>query len=153
MALVTNILGTRTALTVTGLGTLASGTYVTSATLSLLTSGKTDLDCIVELTAATTNTPTGNLQVLVFAQASYDGGTTWQGGPGSGTSRTREDVLTFLGALRLSTTSTTEVRGFPVAQAYGGVCPPTIRFVFFNDLGVSLTSASVNTVRVTGDVT
>lgn len=153
MAVARQITGTRTALTVSGLSTLASATYVVSDTLSLTTSGLTDLDCVFEVACATTNSPTGNQQVLVFAQASYDGGTTWQGGPTSGTSATDEPVLTFLGALPMRSATTTHRRPFSLAAAYGGVCPPTVRLVLRNDLGVALTSGTVNYARITGDVT
>lgn len=153
MAIVTNIHGTKTALTVTGFATLASGTYIVSNTLSLVTGGKTDIDCMIEVAAATTNTPTGNQQVLIFAQASFDGGTSWQGGPTSGTSASDEPVLTFLGALAIRTSTTVHRRPFSIAAAYGGVCPPTVRIVLRNDLGVALTSGTLHSIRITGDIT
>ena len=83
MATVKTVVGAPSALTVTGLGTLAAGTYVASANYN---AGANDpVDLIVEVTCATTNTPAGNKQVAVFASASWDGGATYQSGPTSGT--------------------------------------------------------------------
>jgi hypothetical protein len=150
MATVKTAVGSLTSLTVTGLSTLASGTYVASN--SYTASTNQPVDVMVEVTAATTNTPAGNKQIVVFAQASYDGGTTFQTGPTSGTTTTSEPSLTFLGVLPLPTASTTERKSFPVAPAYGGVVPPTFRIVLKNDLGVALTSGTVSTAEVSATV-
>lgn len=150
MATVKQIVGAKTALTVTGLSTLASATYVASASYGNTVNNP--LDLVVEVQVETTNTPAGNKQVVVFAQASYDGGTTWQSGPTSGTSTTDEPLLTPIGTVPLATASVPEVMSFPLASAYGGVVPPMIRFVFKNDLGVALTSATVNTMEVSATV-
>lgn len=150
MATIKTVVGSLTSLTVTGLGTLASGTYVASSNYTASTSQP--IDVMIEVTAATTNTPAGNKQVAVFCQASYDGGSTFQSGPISGTTTTSEPSLTFLGVLPLPTASTTEKKSFPVAPAYGGVVPPTFRIVLKNDLGVALTSGSVSTAEVSATV-
>ena len=55
MSTVKQVAGTRTALTVTGLSTLASATYVASNVYD--NTANQPLDLIVELTVATTNTP------------------------------------------------------------------------------------------------
>lgn len=145
MSTVKQVAGTRTSLTVTGLGTLASATYVASSVKDNTTNQPVDV--IVEVTAATTNTPAGNKQLLVFAVASYDN-TNFQSGPTSGTTTTDEAQLTLLGILGMPTASQTEVKGFSVAAAYGGVLPPFFKVVVKNDLGVALTSGSVNTSEI-----
>lgn len=145
MATVKQIAGTLTSLTVTGFSTLTSATYVASAVYNNTTNQPSDL--VVEVTAATTNTPAGNKQVAVFAKASYDN-TNWQSGPESGITATDESDLTFLGVLPLASASTTERKSFSVAAAYGGVLPPYLKVVLKNDLNVSLTSGSVATSEI-----
>ena len=149
MALILQNVGARTALTVTGLATLASATYVASATKSNITNQP--LDLMVEVTAATTNVPAGNKQVVAFAQASYDN-TNFQTGPTSGTATTDESLLTFLGVVAVTTASVTATKSFSVASAYGGVLPPYVRIILKNDLGVALTSGSVATSEITASV-
>ncbi|MEY8688451.1 MAG: hypothetical protein AB9M53_01045 [Leptothrix sp. (in: b-proteobacteria)] len=142
--------GAKSALTVAGLSTLASATYALSSAYSLTTNNPIDL--AVEVSVATTNAPTGNQQVVVFAQASYDGGVTWQSGPTSGTTVTDEPDLTFIGTVPVRTASVTHTKQFTVAQAYGGNPPPLVRFVLKNDLGVALTSAAVATSEASATV-
>lgn len=149
MAVVKQVAGTRTALTSTGFSTLASATYVASSTYSNV--ANQPLDLMVEVTAATTNTPTGNKQVVVFAQASFDN-TNFQTGPTSGTTTTDEPLLTFLGVVPVQIASTTEVKSFSAAAAYGGVLPPYVRIILKNDLGVALTSGSVATSEISATV-
>lgn len=149
MAVVKQVAGTRTSLTVTGLSTLASATYVASNVYNNTTNGP--LDLMVEVTVATTNTPSGNKQVQVFAIASYDN-SVFQSGPTSGTTTTDEPLLSYLGTVPLQTASTTEVKAFPVAAAYGGVLPPYVKIVLKNDLGVALTTGSVNTSEISATV-
>lgn len=142
----TPTVGTRTSLTVTGFGTLASGTYVTSATYTANTNKPWDV--IVEVDAATTNAPAGNKQVLVFIQESLDGAN-FRSGPTSGTTTTDEPNLRFIGTLPMNSASTTEIGTFSVAQALG-YCPYAFKVVLKNDLGVALTSGSVFTAEITG---
>ena len=106
---------------------------------------------MVETTVATTNSPAGNKQVVVFAQASFDN-TNWQTGPTSGTTTTDEPLLTLLGAMPLQTTSVTERKAFSVGLAYGGVLPPYFRIVHKNDLGVALTTGTVATSEISATV-
>ena len=145
MATVKQVAGARTSLTVTGLSTLASGTYVASSAKDNTTNQP--LDVMVEVTTATTNTPAGNKQVVVFAIASYDN-TNYQTGPTSGTATTDEPLLTFLGVVSVQTASVTEIKSFSVASAYGGVLPPYFKIVLKNDLGVSLTTGTVATSEI-----
>ena len=149
MATVKQIAGAKTALTSSNLGTLASATYCVSSTYNNTTNNP--LDLIVETTVATTNTPSGNKQVVVFAQASYDN-SVWQTGPTSGTTTTDETLLTFLGTVPLQSASTTEIKAFSVAAAYGGVLPPYVRIIHKNDLGVALTTGTVATSEISATV-
>lgn len=149
MAIIKQIAGARTALTVTGLATLASATYVASAVKDNTTAQP--LDVMVEVTVATTNVPAGNKQVVVFAVASYDN-TNFQTGPTSGTSATDEPLLTFLGVVQVAAASVTQVKSFSIASAYGGVLPPYLKVVLKNDLGVALTTGTVATSEISATV-
>jgi hypothetical protein len=142
-------LGTRTSLTVTGLGTLASATYVASSTYTANTNQP--LDVVVEVECATTNTPSGNKQLLVFVQESLDG-TNFRSGPTSGTSATDEPNLRLLGTIPMNTASVTQRATFSVAQSVG-YCPHSFKVVIRNDLGVALTSGAAYTAEVSATST
>lgn len=148
MATVKQIVGTRTALNVTGLATLASATYVASDVLDV--SANDPLDVLIEL-AITPGTVAGNKQAVVFAQASLDN-TNFQTGPTSGTTTTDESVLTLVGILPLPTNSTTQRKVFSVAAAFGGVVPPYTKLIVKNDSGAAFTAGSINTAEVSGTV-
>lgn len=149
MAVIKTIAGAKTALASSVLGTLASATYCVSSAYTASTNSP--LELMVEATVTTTNTPTGNKQVVIFAQASYDGGTTWQSGPTSGTTTTDEPDLTFLGVIPASQAGA-HTKAMPVAGAYGGTVPPMVRIVVKNDLGVALTGGSLATIEYSGTV-
>lgn len=136
--------GTRTALTSTGFSTLASATYV--ATSSYDCSVNDPYDVIVEVECATTNTPTGNKQVAVFAKESLDG-TNYRSGPESGTTTADEPNLRFLGTVPMNTASVTQRGSFSIAEAFGYV-PHAFKLVLKNDLGVALTSGAVYTAEI-----
>ena len=142
----TPTVGTRTSLTSTGLSTLASGTYVASNAYTANTNKPWDV--IVEVDTATTNTATGNKQVVVFLQESLDG-TNYRSGPTSGTSTTDEPNLRFLGVIPMNSTTTTQIGTFSIAQALG-YCPFAFKVVLKNDLGVALTSGTVFTSEISG---
>lgn len=148
MATVQQIVGTRTSLTLTGLGTLASATYAASADYVAATNDPVDV--VVELAVATTNTPAGNKQLLVFIKESLDG-TNFRSGPESGTTATDEPDLRLLGTVPMNTATTTHRGTFSVAQALGYV-PHTFRVVVKNDLGVALTSGSAFTSEISQTV-
>ena len=144
MATITQTVNTRTSLTVTGLGTLASATYVTSSAYTANTNKP--LDVIVEVETATTNTPTGNKQVVVFVKESLNG-TDFRSGPESGTTTTDEPNLRFLGTIPMNSVTTTQRGTFSVAQALG-YCPHSFKIVVKNDLGVALTSGAAYTSEI-----
>lgn len=141
--------GTRSALTVTGFGTLASATYVTSSAINHDTAKEPDL--LVEVEVATTNTPAGNKQVVVFAKGSLDG-TNFSSGPESGTTTTDEPDLHFVGVVPVNSASTTHRRIFSLAAAFGGRLPKQSKIVIKNDLGVALTSGAVYTAPATDTI-
>ena len=149
MSTVKTVSGSRTSLTSSSLATLASANYCVSSTKDNTTNQPIDL--MVEVTLATTNTPSGNKQAVVFCQASYDN-SNWQTGPTTGSTTTDEPLLTFLGTIPLASASTTETKAFPVAPAYGGNLPPYVRIIVKNDLGVALTSGSINTSEISATV-
>lgn len=151
MATVKQIVGARTSLafTSTSLSALASATYVQNTTAHDCTTNQ-PVDVIVELDVATTNTPAGNKQVVVFIQESLDG-TNYRSGPTSGTTATREPNLRFLGVVPLTTASTTEIGTFSVLQALGYV-PQEFFVVVKNDLGVALTSGTAFTSEISATV-
>ena len=138
--------GTRTSLTVTGFSTLAAATYAVSAVYTANTNKPWDV--VVEVDAATTNTPAGNKQVVVFLQESVDG-TNYRSGPTSGTSAVDEPNLRFLGTLPMASVTTSQIGTFSVASALG-YCPYSFKVVLKNDLGVALTSGTVFTAEISG---
>ena len=148
MATVKQVQGTRTALTIAALATLASATFCASSAYNCTTNQP--LDVIVEVDVATTNTPAGNKQVVVFIQESLDG-TNYRSGPGSGTTTTDEPNLRFLGTVPVNTSSATEIGTFSVLQALGYV-PWKFKIVIKNDLGVSLTSGTAWTSEISSTV-
>lgn len=148
MATVKQIVGTRTSLTVTGLSTLASATYVASNAYNCTTNQP--IDVAIELDLATTNTPSGNKQVVVFLSESLDG-TNFRSGPTSGTSTTREPNLLLMGVVPLTTASTTEIATFSVMQTLGYV-PAQFKIILKNDLGVALTSGTAFTSEISQTV-
>ena len=148
MGAVTQTVGARTALTVTGFATLASATYVASAVYTANTNKP--LDVIVEVSCATTNTPAGNKQVVVFLQESLDG-TNFRSGPTSGTATTDESNLRFLGTIPMNSVTTTQRGTFSIAIALG-YCPYSFQLVFKDDLGVALTSGTVFTSEISSNV-
>ncbi len=149
MSVVKQVVGAKTALTSSSLATLAAATYCVSSTYD--NTVNQPLDLMVEATVATTNTPSGNMQVVLFAQASYDN-TNWQSGPTSGSTATDEPLLTYLGVVPVAITATTEIKSFSVAAAYGGVLPPYVRIVAKNDLGVALTTGTLATSEISATV-
>jgi hypothetical protein len=136
------------------LNSLANVTYVVLGTITHNSSGKTPLDCLVEL-AVTPGTVSGNKQIILFAQASLDG-TNFGTGPTSGTTTTDEPNLIRLGAIPLNTNSTLQRQIFSIAAAMAGsVLPYATKLIAKNDSGAALASSGndVYTLDETGDLT
>lgn len=147
MAAVKQIVGTRTSLTC-AMSTLASATYIDSSAYTADTNQP--LDVIIECDAATTNTPAGNKQVVLFIQESLDG-TNYRSGPTSGTTTTDEPNLRFLGTVPVGTASTTKIGTFSILAALGYV-PYSFKVIVKNDLGVALTSGALFTAEISSTV-
>lgn len=148
MAVVKQILGSRTSLTTTGLSTLASATYVASNAYNCTTNQP--LDVIIEGEFATTNTPAGNKQVVLFVIESLDG-TNFRTGPTSGTTTTDEPDLKPIGVVQLNTATNTHRGTFSIAAALGYV-PNQFKIVAKNDLGVALTTGALYTAEISSTV-
>ena len=146
MATIKQIVGTRTALSISAVGTLASGTYVTSEARTPNTNQP--IDVVIEIMAGTTNVPAGNKQVVAFIQDSLDG-TNFRSGPTAGTSTADEADLTYLGSVPINTSSGTmnHVGFFSLINACGYV-PYAFRVVLKNDVGVALTTATAFTSEI-----
>jgi hypothetical protein len=141
------IVGTRTSLAYnsTDLSTLAAGTYVKNTTAYNCATNQ-PVDVAIDVVAATTNTPSGNKQLVVFLKESLDG-TNFRSGPESGTTTTREPNLLRLGVIPITTASTTEEGTFSVLGVLQYV-PNSFYIVIKNDLGVALTSGTVFTSEI-----
>lgn len=148
MAAITQTVNARTALTVTGFGTLASATYVASNIYTANTNKP--LDVVVEVECATGTAPTGNKQIIVYVQESLDG-TNFRSGPTSGASDTDRANLRFMGVIPMNTITVTQRGTFSVAGALG-YCPHSFKVVIKNDLGVALTSGAVYTAEISSSV-
>lgn len=131
---------------VLNLGTLASGTYVTSSAIDL--TAVIPLDVTFQVECDPNGTPTGNKQLVVFAKFSLDG-TNYGSGPESGTTTTEEADLHFVGVLPTVDTNTHRkffsLAGLPIARYLKIVCK--------NDMGVALTSGNVYKADITGVTT
>ena len=149
MATVKQIVGTRSSLAFTGLSALSSANYVQNTTAYDCATNQ-PVDVVVEVDLATTNTPVGNKQAIVFIQESLDG-TSYRSGPTSGTATTREGNLRLLGTIPMTTASTTEIGTFSVFNALGYV-PSSFFIVIKNDLGVALTSGTVWTSEISNTI-
>ena len=128
---------------VLALGTLASGTYVTSSAIDL---GATiPEDVTFEVNANANGTPSGNKQLVLFAKFSLDN-SNFGSGPESGTTTTEELDLHLIGVLPMNDTNDHtkffNLLGLPVTRY--------MKLVAKNDLGVALTSGNVYRADITG---
>lgn len=135
MATITQIVGTRTALNITGFNSLTSGSYATSDAYDCTTSDP--LDVILEVNVGTPATTTGNQQIVVFGLASLDG-TNYQTGPVAAD----EAVMNYVGSVPVVTDNANQTKMFSVASAFGGVLPPYFKIVVKNDCGNTLDSSN-----------
>lgn len=146
MATIKSDIQTTQSLSVTSLATLASATYCVSNNITH--SDNDPLDVLIDVSITTSNTPTGNKQILVFCQASMDG-TNFTSGPTTGTTATNEPDLYYVGSVPMNDASNHR-RVFSLAAAYGGTLPRITRLVFKNDMGVAITAATVQFAEVWG---
>lgn len=149
MADIKSIVGAKTSLTVTGLGTLASATFVASNALDL--TAIDPLDLFVELEVTPNGTVGSNKQVILYAKSSLDG-TNYGTGAESGTTATDEPNLTLIGVVPCNSNSTQQRGTFSVASAFGGVLPPYLKFVIKNETNVALSAGALSYATVVGEV-
>lgn len=147
MATVTQVVGTRTSLTISGFDSLANGSYATSNAFNCTTDDP--LDVILEVNVGTPATTTGNQQIVVFALASLDG-TNYQTGPVAAD----EAVMNYVGTVPVVTDNANQTKMFSVAAAFGGVLPAYFKIVVKNDCGSTLDSTgnTLYTATVIGNV-
>lgn len=134
----------------TGLATLASGTYVQSTNPITFNTNK-PAQAALEVNVETTNTPTGNQQVLVYVRDSLDG-SVFASGPTSGTSDVRQANLKYVGCVPLTTASTPETRILPLKGVLDYI-PHSAYVVIKNDLGVALTAGTVRVSEIVPTIT
>ena len=125
------------------MGTLASATYLASATIDLGASIPLDVTFEVECTPG--STPTGNKQLIVMAQLSLDN-TVFTTGPTSGTTATNEPDLHWIGTIVCNDNSLHRkmfsLQGLPTARY--------LKLVVKNDMGVALSSGNIYRADITG---
>lgn len=148
MAIVKQVVGTKAALTVTGLSTLASATYAVSAVKDNTTNQP--LDLLVEL-SATVGVVATPFAAYLFAKASLDN-VNYGSGPESGTTATDEPDLVFIGAVPANTSSIAHTRQFSVASQFAGVLPPYLKFVVKNSTGAAFTAGTLSVSEVSSTV-
>lgn len=147
MATIKSEVQAASALTVTGLSTLASSNYAVSNTITHSTNDP--LDVLIDVSVTATS-PAGNKQVVVFAKGSLDG-TNFGSGPETGTTNASDEPdLHFVGSVPMNTTGIAHRKIFSLAAAYGGLLPAATKLVFKNDAGVTLSAASVQIAEVIG---
>lgn len=133
MGAITQTVGTRTAVTVTGLSSLASGAYCVSAAIVANTNKPPEM--AVEIRATTLDDPSANRRLLLFLSESLDG-SNFRAGPTGGTSATEEAKLLPLGILEMGTDGNSRAT-FPVARALGYM-PHSYKVIVKNEAGSAL---------------
>jgi hypothetical protein len=125
------------------MSTLASATYIASSAIDLGSTIPMDVTIEVEVTPSTT--PSGNKQLVVFAQLSLDN-SNFGSGPTSGTTTTDEQDLHWIGTVPVKSTGAHRkffsLSGLPVTRY--------LKLVAKNDMGVALTSGFIYKADITG---
>lgn len=128
---------------VLNLGTLASGTYITSSSIDL--GPAIPLDITLEIECDPNGTPIGNRQLILFAKLSLDN-VNFGSGPESGTDATNEADLHWIGTLPCNDTNVHRklfsLQGLPISRY--------LKLVAKNDMGVAVSSGSVYRADITG---
>jgi hypothetical protein len=133
--------GSATALTVTGLNSLAAAAYATSNAVDNTTN--LYLDYLIELTIANV-AEAGNLQAAVYAISSLDGTNYSDNQSGN-----QPYAFKYVGMLPLNGTGPWRSAAMSVSAAFNGSIPPYFKIVILNDAGVTL-AASGNSVQYVG---
>ena len=130
--------------TILNLGTLASATYVASTAQDL--TATIPLDKTIQVECVPNGSPTGNKQLVIFAQLSLDN-SAFTTGPTSGTTTTDENQLHWIGTLPVTTSAQTHRRMFSLS---GLPVTRYLKIVAKNDMGVALTSGNIYWADITG---
>lgn len=136
---ITPTVGTRTAVTVTGLSTLGNGSYATSAAIVFNTSKP--VDAIIEL-EATPGALSAPKQAALWLLPSMDGSTYATGG----TSTTDDIVPVPLGVMKM-VASTQMRKAFSVFDALGYI-PHSVKVAIKNDAGSAFTAAALYVTEI-----
>lgn len=123
------------------LGTLASAAYIIGSVIDL--GAAMPLDVTLEVECVPNGAPTGNKQLVLFAQLSLDNTNFGTGG----TSVNDEPQLHWIGTLPTYTTAVAHrkhfsLQGLPITRY--------LKLVAKNDMGVALTSGNVYKADITG---
>ncbi|MCC2681222.1 MAG: hypothetical protein K0S36_786 [Nitrosospira multiformis] len=128
---------------VLNLGTLASGTYITSSAIDL--GPAIPLDITLEIECDPNGTPTGSRQLILFAKLSLDN-VNFGSGPEGGADATNEADLHWIGTLPCNDTNVHRklfsLQGLPISRY--------LKLVVKNDMGVALMSGNVYRADITG---
>ena len=133
--------GSATALTVTGLNSLASTGYATSDAINNTTN--LFVDILVELTAANI-VEAGNFQLAVYAISSLDGTNYSDNQSGN-----QPYAFKYVGVLPVNGTGPWRSAAMSLAAAFNGTLPPYVKLVVYNNAGISL-AASGNSIQYVG---
>ena len=129
------------------LASLAASATVGRASTAVDNTSNLFLDALV-FVEFETGTVSGNKQVLIYAYATVDGGTTYtEAVTGTDAGFTRFDPTNLrLVAVAPAVTNATvhKVGPFSVAQAFGGVLPDHWGIAVFNDTGASFSATAGN---------
>lgn len=142
MATVNLAYSASTSLTVSGLSTLASGSYATSNAYDA-TANK-PIDLLIEL-AVTTGTTSGNKQAMLFLVTSADG-------TNYSDSANDANMIALGGMTTPNATTAYRSKEFSVAAACGGVVPNHCKVVVKNDGGGTYTAGAVLYREITATV-
>jgi hypothetical protein len=124
------------------LAALASGAYAVSATIDQ--TATIPLDQTIEVECVSNGAPTGNQQLVIFAETSLDG-TNWTGPATRALASDGQE--NFVGSLPITVASVRASKSFSYA---GQPVSRYFRLVAKNDMGVAITSAAVYLGAITG---
>lgn len=122
-----------------GLNSAAAGAYVNLGTID--NTANLLLDYLVEVAVTPSATPTGNMQIVIFAIDTVDG-TNYS-------DATTDANMAILGAISMSAASAYPSKALSVAAAFGGNLPPKVQIVAKIDDGVAL-AATGNSAQYVG---
>lgn len=122
-----------------GLNSAAAAAYINLGEVD--NSSAKLLDYLVEVAVTPSAAPSGNAQIVIFAQDSVDG---------TNYSDSSQDAnMALLGTIQMSAAQAYRSRAMSVAAAFGGVMPEYVRIIAKIDDGVAL-AATGNSAQYVG---